>query len=388
MRPRRHTTWVLCWITTLAIAAGVPLAAVAGNTGGLRGTFRISTTEVDSIDPAISLGQSAFSLTCIHLMTYPDKPRPAGLRLVPEVASSYPVASQHGKTYTFTIRSGFTFSTGEKVTAESFAHAIDRVLSPSANSPSSGSMGDIVGAQAVLTGKATRPSGVRAHGDRLVVHLTHAARDFPARTSTSPFCAVPASLPISAEGFGAPFPGAGPYYIAEFASRQKLVLKRNPFYRGSRPHHVDEFDYAFYANDNAAVHAVENGTADYVDNDIPSTFANIPATYRSRLHVLPGAGIRTIVLNSSQSLFRANVALRRAVGYAIDRTKLTELRGPLEGRPSDQYLTPTLPGYREPTSIPHIRTSRRRASLPEVPQGAARRSSSSRTGPTRSHRRR
>ena len=277
-------------------------------------------------------------------MTYPDKPRPAGLRLVPEVASSYPVASQHarptrspsgaasrsrrreGDSRELRLRHGSRSEPERKL-------AVERVD------------GDIVGVQAVLTGKVTRPSGVQVHGDRLVVHLTHAARDFPARTSTFPFCAVPASLPFSAEGFGAPFPGAGPYYIAEFASRQKLVLKRNPFYPGSTATPRQQVRLRLLRKRQRGRPRGRDGTADYVDNDIPSTFANIPATYRNRLHVLPGSGIRTIVLNFSQSLFRANIALRRAVSYAIDRTKLTELRGPLQGRPSDQYLTPTMPGY-------------------------------------------
>ena len=82
------------------------------------------------------------------------------------------------------------------MTAESFAHAIDRVLSPTANSPSSGSMGDIAGARAVLSGEGHAAiAGVRAHGDRLVVHLTHAARDFPARTSASPVLRRPREPP-------------------------------------------------------------------------------------------------------------------------------------------------------------------------------------------------
>jgi peptide/nickel transport system substrate-binding protein len=49
---------------------------------------------------------------------------------VPEAATSYPEVSPNGKTYTFEVRSGFRFSTGAKVTADSFAAAIERMLSP------------------------------------------------------------------------------------------------------------------------------------------------------------------------------------------------------------------------------------------------------------------
>ena len=63
--------------------------------------------------------------TCARLMTFPDAPPPAGLRLVPEVAAAYPRVSSDGKTYTFTLRSGFRFSDGTPVQASAFAHAIE-----------------------------------------------------------------------------------------------------------------------------------------------------------------------------------------------------------------------------------------------------------------------
>jgi ABC-type transport system substrate-binding protein len=68
-----------------------------------------------------------------------------------------------------------------------------------------------------------------------------------------------------------------------------------------------------------------------------------------------------IVLNASQPLFKDNVALRQAVNYAIDRQALTRQRGPLEGRPTDQYLTPALPGFRDADIYPLTRPDLARA---------------------------
>ena len=96
-------------------------------------------------------------------------------------------------------------------------------------------MQDIVGAQTVMKGQATEASGVVARGNKLTIRLTHAARDFPARTAFYAFCAVPIDLPVSAEGVGAPLSGGGPYTIAAFVPGQTLVMKRNPFYSGLRP---------------------------------------------------------------------------------------------------------------------------------------------------------
>ena len=77
-----------------------------------------------------------------------------------------------------------------------------------------------MGAKAVQRGAAPTASGVKAAGDRLIIRLTRRASDFPARMTMPYFCPVPKDLPIDPEGVGAPLPGSGPYYIAEFVARQ------------------------------------------------------------------------------------------------------------------------------------------------------------------------
>jgi len=299
-------------VAALLLAAGVFAGATPGSSGREGGVFCIAGVP-DSIDPAITLDAGdALAASCATLMSYPDKPPPRGTRLMPEVAKAYPSVSRDGKTYTFTVRSGFRFNTGEKVTAQSFAHAIDRIMSPAAKSPWVQYVQDIAGAQAVMDGKATEPTGVKVRGTKLIVRLTHAARDFPARVSFYGFCAVPADLPISAEGV-TELPGAGPYSIAAFVTGQKLVLKRNPFYRGSRPHHVDEIDFVS-TPDNVA--AVESGAADYAELGNPADVANLAPRYRSQLHSVAGFAVRYVVLNNSQRLFKNNAPLRRAVNFA------------------------------------------------------------------------
>src|SRR6266487_752135 len=119
----------------LVLAAGVLAGATPGSSGLKGGVFRVAGVP-DSIDPAITLDAGdALGASCATLMSYPDKPPPRGTHLVPEVAKAYPSVSRDGKTYTFTVRSGFRFNTGEKVTPVSFAHQINRVLNPQTNSP-------------------------------------------------------------------------------------------------------------------------------------------------------------------------------------------------------------------------------------------------------------
>ena len=332
---------------SVAVAVGLG-GAGAGGSAGSGGVFRVAGVP-DSIDPAITLDAfDAIATTCAGLMRYPDRPPPEGARVIPDAAAGYPRISRDGRTYTFRVRSGIRFATGEPVTARSFAHAIERVLAPAARSPWAQYAQDIVGADAVMRGKAASPSGVRARGQTLVVRLTHRAPDFVARTTTAALCAVPADLPASAEGTTV-LPGAGPFTVSSFVPGQSLVLRRNPAYRGTRRVHVSEIDFV-PAPDPVA--AVEHGTADYAEAD-PGALAAVPARYAAQLHEAPGASIRFIVLNSSRPLFRANPPLRRAVNFAIDRMALIRERGgPRTGRPTDQYLPSSMPGFRDAEVYP------------------------------------
>src|SRR6266487_4858280 len=114
----------------LVLAAGVLAGATPGSSGLKGGVFRVAGVP-DAIDPAITLDAGdALGASCAMLMSNPDKSSPQGTRVVPEVAAGYPDVSRDGMTYTFTVRNGFRFNTGENVTAQSFAHAIDRIMSP------------------------------------------------------------------------------------------------------------------------------------------------------------------------------------------------------------------------------------------------------------------
>jgi peptide/nickel transport system substrate-binding protein len=356
-------------IAGAAVAAVVLAAAAtpsAGTTAGREGgTFRIAWGEfLDYIDPAISVyGSSLLRTTCAQLMNYPDKPLPAGRRVVPEVAAGYPKISRDRKTYTFTIRGDFRFNTGARVTARSFAHAIERVLDPKMQSPVAVAAEEIVGARADLDGSATSASGVQAKRNKLVIRLTKPVPDFLVRLTAPAFCAVPTTLPIDAEGVGAPLPAAGPYYIAKYIPQREVVIRRNRFYRGTRPHHVDQFVVEIGDNADTALGKVERGEADWGEVP-PDAYEELGSKYgvnKSRFFVLPGNFVRLLVLNNARPLFRNNVKLRQAVNFAIDRKALLRERGTYGGYLTDQYLPPGIPGFRNARIYPLKRPDLRKA---------------------------
>ena len=281
-------------------------------------------------------------------MRYPDKPPPAGYRLVPEVATDFPKVSADGKTYTFTLRKGFRFSDGSPVQADAFAQAIARTLAPGVRSPALRYTQAIVGAEDVLAGRTPRPSGVTARGRTLIVRFTKEIRGFAAWTTMPFFCAVPPTLPPNPEGVRR-LPGAGPYYVQEYVPGRRVKLRRNRFYGGTRAHHVDGFDVDLSADSpQQMLDRVESGKADWgytlagVHLERERALLQKYGNNEKRFFLNPGLTLRMYVLNSARPLFRDNPKLRLAVNLALDRTSLSH---PAGGRWTDQYIPETVPGH-------------------------------------------
>ena len=332
--------------------------------GGRWGTARLdSSSDVDHMDPALAYFPLSWQLlcaTCAKLLNYPDRAGLAGSQLVPEVAQSLPTRSPDGKSYTFTIRKGFRFSppSNEPVTAQTFKDTIERTLNPAMKSPAASESTDIVGARAFMAGRAAHIVGVIARGNTLTIRLTAAAPDLMARLAEPFFCAVPSDTPVDPQGVRV-IPSAGPYRVASYTPGQSIVLTRNPNYHGSRPHRLARIELRVEILGQRAIAQVEAGTADYaVDGEIDSSdAAMLAARYgpgspaarsgHQQYFVSPEPETDFFALNTRRPLF-ADVRLRQAVSYAIDRAALARLGdafAPLPEGPTDHYLPPGIPGY-------------------------------------------
>ena len=226
------------WLGVAALAAGITLLVSAGIAAGgtsatkaahgktgLAMTLNMSSTDFDYLDPALAylnLSLQFRYLTDCRLLYYPDKPAPEGATLKPDW-SNMPVISKGGSVYTFTMRpnaGGCKFNTGEAVTAQSFADAINRDLNPQMQSPAVQFISDIVGAADVAAGKAPTASGVVVkNASTLQITLAKPAADFLGRITMPFFAAIPHGLPIEPKGLTT-FASAGPYKVDNWTQGQ------------------------------------------------------------------------------------------------------------------------------------------------------------------------
>jgi peptide/nickel transport system substrate-binding protein len=360
----------------IAVAAGrawvtVDAPAIPSTPAASDRTARLdSAYDVDFMDPAkayIPLSWQLLYATCAKLLNYPDKSGLAGSVLVPEVAQSLPRRSADGRSYTFTIRSGFRFSppSNQPVTAQTFKDTIERTLNPRMENPVAAAFNDIVGASAYMAGKADHISGVTARGNTLTIRLTAPAPDLPTRLAQPFFCAVPSDTPIDPKGLRV-IPSAGPYSVASYTPGQGIALVRNPNYHGDRPHWLKRIEVRVGIPGQRAVAQVEAGTAEYaIDGEVDSSDAATLAARYGPERAAARAGhqqyftnvarqLDFLALNTHRPLF-ADVRMREAVNYAIDRTALAALGHEdslLPDHPADSYLPPNVPGYTNPRVYP------------------------------------
>ena len=310
----------------------------------------------DTTDPALDLDIQRHFATCALLYNYVDRPFPEGAILRPEVARGQPSVSADGLTYTFSIRPGFRFSppSNEPVTAAAFQRAIERALDPRTGS--------------FAAELAKEVAGVSAEGNRLTVRLKRPTPSLPSLVAAPYFCAVPPNTPITPKGVDA-VPTAGPYYVAAHVPGRSLVLRRNPNYAGPRPSRLAEIRYTAGIPPKRAVAAVEAGRADYMTLNSPgdppvsaATVLRLENQYgarsqaaragRQQLFTQPAPNIYYFLFNTRRGPF-ADVRLRRAVNFAIDRRALAANTGIGEvGRPTDQHIPPGLPGFEDAAIYP------------------------------------
>jgi len=355
----------------LLIAAGTASSAGTATTAAKKaaakgGTLRVdSRSDFDYIDPSLAYFSHSWQMeyaTQLKLLNFPDVDGPAGSRLRPEAAAGMPLVSNGGTTYTFTIRKGFRFSNGTPVTAANFAYSINRALNPKMQSPAASFANDIVGAQAVLDGKARSASGIKVHGAKLTITLTKVAPDFLSRITMPFFSAIPLSTPITSDGVQAPMVSAGPYYVKQWVHNRTALLVRNPYWKSSkapyaalqRPANVDAVSYTFGNTPDATKLRLDRNDVD-LGNIPPGAASDLSQKYglnKGRFFIRKQLTLWYLAMNTSRGIFKNNAQLRKAVNWAIDRPQLVRQYGYLGGGRTDQILPNGMPGFHDWSTYP------------------------------------
>ena len=342
-------------------ASGVALEDRAAWVGvrGSEGAHRGGTLTVvaslfpDSIDPAIAYSGLSWSILALGYDGLVGFKRVGGLEggtLVPNLALSIPEPTEGGRTYTFQLREGIRYSSGDDVEPHDFRHAIERVLT--IEDPLGDASGGvayfsgIVGADRCVAGKPCDLSrGIVTDDARRTVtfHLGEPDPDFIYGLGLIFASPVPTSTP---DGIApAPIPTTGPYSIEPYTEEEELVLLRNPEFRerSARPNGFpDRIVWRFNMDLDRQVGEVLSGRAD-LTFQLTDRVLELSTSHAGQVHVGPGSGIFYVGLNTQTPPFD-EVEVRRALNFAVDRGAIAAL---FEGRgfATCQILPSAFPGY-------------------------------------------
>jgi ABC-type transport system substrate-binding protein len=278
---------------------------------------------------------------------------------VPNIAAAQPTMSPDDTTLTFKLRQGVKFHNGRDIVASDFIYSWERMLAPALASWATSYLTSIVGANAVIAGKAKQLEGVEAPDDHtLVVHLT--APDF---TILNAF-ALPFTAPVPREEverlgdarFGETPVGCGPFRITSYDSAaQTARFERFDQYMYPGLPYLDDVVYRWGVDPNVQLLDLQNGAVDLLGPGIPSSQAahvlatpNLKALTQQRPS--PGNVWLTIYLENAPF---DNQKVRQALNWAVDREALGRVTygtfapwgAPFPAQESDFTTTFTPYGY-------------------------------------------
>jgi peptide/nickel transport system substrate-binding protein len=361
-------------VRTIDVGSAPAGAAVVGDglwvtTRGAPSSHRGGTLKViravapASLDPALwdegsLLWAKVRLLTNDGLVGHKQVGGVEGSALVANLATTVPRPTDGGMTYTFQLRSGIRYSTGQEVTPDDVRWSIERGFRMESAVHRRNFRG-LVGADACSRSPATcrLSKGIVTDPSANTVsfHLTRPDPNFLFNLAQPTALVVPAETPAEDLGTRA-LPATGPYMVQTFAPKQRIVAVRNPHFRewsrAAQPDgYPDTIEWILAGEDgspidrDAAVDAVQRGQADYYDDQPPDDrIDELTTRYTSQTHLYPFQGSFLMYLNTRVAPFD-DPRVRRAISYAVDRRAVQDLYpGPAEI--SCQLLPPNFPSYR------------------------------------------
>jgi peptide/nickel transport system substrate-binding protein len=330
----------------LALITGVSPAEHAG------GTLRVVAGDgVDSIDPGAAYSATDWqllSMTNDGLLTYARSPQPGPGALVPDLATSLPVVTGDGRTFTFTLQRGVHYSDGTLVRPGDFRRALEREYQAGTGLAALGV--PLAGAQRCGPGHSAcdlhRGVSVDDAAWTVTYHLAAPDPAFLYQLALPFGAAVPSGAPAAG-----PVPATGPYNIASYVPNRTVLLVRNPRFQpwsaAAQPAGFPEqISVRLGLQPAAQAAAVAAGDADIaLDTPPAGALERLRRERPQQLHPYALGQTDAMFLNTRLAPFD-RPAVRRAVALAVDRARLVELAGGSQlARPTCQILPPQFPGY-------------------------------------------
>ncbi|MEU4208770.1 ABC transporter substrate-binding protein [Streptomyces sp. NPDC026206] len=345
MRGRMRATAALA-----ACAAGVALAATGcGGGGGSSGAGWVRASWGDPqgpLEPANTnevQGGKVLSLIFRGLKEYDPKTGEAKNVLAEKIDST------DQQTFTITVKDGWTFSNGEKITAKSFVDAWNYASLVENKQKNASFFQDIEGYDRVHpasgSGSAKTLSGLVVKDERtFTVKLRTKFSTWPDTLGYAAYAPLPRAFYDDHANWLKKPVGNGPYMIDSYTKGSSMRLSRWQGYPGEDKAQNSGVELRVYTDNNTAYTDLQAGNIDLVD-DIPSAqLKNVKNDLGDRYINQPAGIIQTVVF----PMYDANWStagmekVRRGLSMAINRDQITEQIYQKTRTPATDWTSPVL----------------------------------------------
>ncbi|MCF3142069.1 ABC transporter substrate-binding protein, partial [Streptomyces platensis] len=337
--------------------------------GGKGGTLKfVGSIDADSWDP--QRGYYGFVANFARyytrqLVTY--DPRSKGTVLTPDLATSKARITDHGRTYTYTLRKGVTWEDGSPVTSEDIKYGIERLWATDVITGGPSYLRETLDPEGTYRGpyKDTSAKGLTAIETRgpgtIVFKLPRPNGDFEQMLAMIAASPVKKSQDTKAKYGLRPF-SSGPYKFRSYQPGEALELMRNPHWqprsdpiRNALP---EAIRVRITGDQNSVDSALTGGDGDLALGTTglgPAARAKVLSDRDLNKNLdTPRSGLVRYAAFPQTVQPMGNVHCRKAVAYAADRRSLqTALGGAAAGGdPAPSLLPPGIKGA-DPTFDPY-----------------------------------
>ncbi len=340
-RPRRRLVAggaVFLAVVLAGIAAWHPLATAAART-----SVTILGPSAASLDPAAQsdAGSAQIVSQVFESLTSID----VSGRVQPALAASWS-SGNDGKTITFHLRSGLTFSDGSALSAADVVSSWMRVLNPAQPSQLASLLDGVVGARAYSEGSgAASAVGLKAPDALDVeVDLVSPDADLPSIVSSPTLAVVPSRLASnSALLEPGTFVGSGAYIVSAL-TQTETTLTANPHYWAGPPA-ITTVHLLSDIGGKSPVSEFQAGHLDYTPISLyDASWIAYDSTLGPSLRIEPSPSVEFYGFNTTRAPFN-NVHVRRAFEMGINWDRIVALlSNPLEV-PATGMVPAGVPGH-------------------------------------------
>ncbi|MEU6840792.1 ABC transporter substrate-binding protein [Streptomyces sp. NPDC046716] len=355
MRGATHAKWAAGAVAVALAATACGGGGDSGGGGDGSGIVRSSWGDPQNpLEPANTnevQGGKVLDMIFRGLKRYDPKTGEAKDMLAEKIDTS------DSQNFTITVKKGWTFSNGEKVTAKSFVDAWNYGASLKNNQKNAYFFGQIDGYDKVHPDSGSQSmdklSGLKVTGDdTFTVKLNQKFSTWPDTLGYAAFAPLPKVFFDDHDSYVQKPIGNGPYTVKSYQKGSQMSLRKWDKYPGDDKAENAGVDLKVYTDNNTAYTDLTAGNLDLVDDVPAAQLTNVKSDLDGRYINTPAGIIQTLAFPFYDADWNKadSDKVRKGLSMAINRKQITESIFQKTRTPATDWTSPVLGedgGYKE-----------------------------------------